>query len=83
MSHTCHALACQAPCPAVWLMCLAHWRLVAPALQAHVWATYRPGQEQTKDPSRAYLRAAARAIVAVAEHEGRVIPSNWRRMATG
>lgn len=68
--HRCYARGCRTPVPPRLLMCGPHWRLVPPPLQAAVWATYRPGQEITKDPSRAYLDAAEAAIRAVAEREG-------------
>jgi hypothetical protein len=44
--------------------------MVPAELQACVWATYVPGQEIRKDPSRSYLEAARAAIDAVAELEG-------------
>lgn len=50
-------------------MCARHWRMVPRALQQAVWAAYRPGQERTKTPSRAYLDAAKVAINAVAARE--------------
>jgi hypothetical protein len=52
------------------LMCYKHWRMVPKALQQRVWATYRPGQEVTKDPSPEYLVAALAAVDAVADKEG-------------
>lgn len=70
-AHLCHAEGCERRIPARMLMCGKHWRMVPKTEQDAVWATYRPGQEQTKDPSRAYLIAARDAINAVAEKEGR------------
>lgn len=43
--------------------------MVPHALKAGVWATYVPGQERRKDPTRAYLDAAQAAIRAVWERE--------------
>jgi hypothetical protein len=43
-------------------MCREDWRLLPKAMQQRIWATYRPGQETTKDPSPAYLAAARAAI---------------------
>ena len=60
--HTCHAIGCETPVPPALLMCPRHWRQVPRAVQLQVWATYRPGQEQDKTPSRAYLAAALEAI---------------------
>lgn len=53
------------------LMCPGHWRRVPRYLQDRVWATYVPGQEARKDPSKAYLDAAEAAIAAVDEQERR------------
>lgn len=69
--HTCHATGCEKRVPPRMLMCGKHWRMVPKPQQDAVWATYRPGQERTKDPSREYLIAARAAINAVAEKEGR------------
>jgi hypothetical protein len=44
--------------------------MVPKQLQRNVWATYQPGQEDSKDPSSAYLAAAKAAIAAVATREG-------------
>ena len=81
MPHTCHAIGCEIPVPPRLLCCKQHWYAVPPALRKAVWAAYQSGQEQTKRPSRAYLRAAAQAIIAVAEREGQPIPPVWHRLA--
>ena len=52
-------------------MCLKHWRMVPQELQRAVWATYRPGQEQDKNPSEAYMKVARTVIDAVATKESR------------
>jgi hypothetical protein len=44
--------------------------MVPKPLKDRVWATYRPGQEVTKDPSREYVAAAMAAVNAVADREG-------------
>lgn len=44
--------------------------MVPKALKDALWADYRRGQERDKQPSPAYLRAAAACIRAVAEREG-------------
>lgn len=69
MAHVCHAQGCPIPVPPRLLMCSKHWRMVPKELRDAVWATYRPGQEVDKAPSKAYLDAAAAAIAAVAERE--------------
>lgn len=71
MAHLCHAVGCKVNVPPKMLMCLRHWRMVPKALQAQVWATYRPGQEIDKRPTQEYLTASNAAIDAVAKKEGR------------
>lgn len=70
VKHTCHAIGCNLIVPPRMLMCLRHWRMVPKALQADVWATYRPGQEIDKQPSEAYRLAQRAAIDAVAQKGG-------------
>lgn len=72
MSHHCHAIRCATDCPPAMLMCGRHWRMVPPALQRAVWATYRDGQENDKQPSQQWFLAAETAILAVAVREGRL-----------
>jgi hypothetical protein len=60
--HTCHATGCRRVVPPKMFMCRPHWHLLTPAHRRAIWATYRPGQEVTKDPSPAYLEAARAAI---------------------
>ena len=67
--HLCHAIGCKTPVPPRMLMCRPHWRMVPKALRDAVLATYRPGQERTKDPSPEYLTYEMEAINAVAERE--------------
>jgi len=69
--HTCHARNCTRAVPPKMFMCLKHWRMVPKPLQQAIWATYRPGQEQDKNPSEAYLHVARQAIDAVASWEAR------------
>lgn len=60
-NHTCHWPGCtkQVP-PAMW-GCRNHWFALPSSIRREIWATYRPGQEATIDPSEEYVRAAARA----------------------
>ena len=81
MAHTCHALGCDTPVHPKFLMCGYHWFFVPQACKQAVYVTYVPGQERTKTPTDVYLRAAASAIIAVAEHEGKMIPPIYRTMA--
>lgn len=43
--------------------------MVPKQLQAALWAAYVPGQERRKNPTAAYLHAAAACVRAVAEME--------------
>jgi hypothetical protein len=61
----------------------AHWQMVPVPLRQAVWAAYQAGQDRTKRITWAYLQAAAKAVIAVAEQEGRAIPQLWWQMATG
>lgn len=70
--HLCHAVDCHVPVSPALLMCKRHWRMVPRGMQNQVWKHYRKGQEDTKDPSRDYLRVAMKAIRYVAELEGRL-----------
>ncbi len=52
-------------------MCFKHWRMVPKNIQREVWATYRPGQCDDKNPSALWHKAADKAIAAVAAKEKR------------
>lgn len=54
-------------------MCRRHWSLVPIELQRRIWRLFRPGQEQDKQASSAYMEAATQAVhaVAAAERAGR------------
>lgn len=57
-AHTCHWPGCpKAVPPAMW-GCKGHWFALPKSLRDRIWATYRRGQEITKDPSPEYLAAA-------------------------
>lgn len=60
--HTCHADGCQTAVPPRMFMCKPHWYALPTPLRDWIWATYKPGQEVTKDPSREYLKAARACI---------------------
>lgn len=68
-NHLCHAVDCEEKVIPSLLMCMRHWRMVEKTLQLKVWAEYKEGQEITKTPSRAYLKAAQAAIDFVFERE--------------
>lgn len=69
--HHCHARNCGVATKPEMLMCFRHWRMVPRDLQRRVWATYRDGQCDDKQPSREWHAAADAAIAAVAEKESR------------
>jgi hypothetical protein len=66
--HTCHWPGCtrQVP-PAMW-GCKAHWYALPQDLRDQIWRTYRPGQEKTLTPSRAYVEAALKVQAWIAAH---------------
>ncbi len=64
--HECAAMGCTRSIPKRMLMCGVHWRQVPRDIQRLVWATYRPGQEEDRQPSPAYGDAMRAAIQAVA-----------------
>jgi len=61
-AHRCHATGCDRAVPTRMFMCKRHWFMLPKGLRDEIWRHYRPGQERTKSPSRAYLKAARRAI---------------------
>lgn len=75
-NHACHAADCTAHVAPEMLMCRKHWFMVPRDLQRRVWATYRPGQCDDWQPSKAYCEAAKAAVIAVAEKEGKTLTEN-------
>lgn len=59
--HTCHWPGCDKRVPPAMWGCRQHWYRLPLKLRNRIWATYVPGQEITKTPSRAYLDAAKEA----------------------
>ena len=57
-AHTCHWPGCCTHVPPSMWGCKAHWFKLPKRLRDRILATYRPGQEITKDPSHAYIQAA-------------------------
>ncbi len=70
--HRCHARGCTARTPPEKLLCPKHWRMVPAIIQRDVYAHYRPGQCDDKQPSVEWHRAADAAIGHVAVQEKRV-----------
>lgn len=58
MSHHCHWPGCKKEVPPRLWGCKAHWFKLPKRLRDRIWATYVPGQEFTKTPSRDYVEAA-------------------------
>lgn len=58
MPHMCHWPDCPTPVPPAMWGCKKHWFMLPKQLRDRIWATYRPGQEITKDPSDEYMAAA-------------------------
>lgn len=67
--HHCHWPGCEkAVPPAVW-GCKAHWYRLPLELRNLIWRTFRPGQEISKTPSKAYVEAARQVQEWIAQHE--------------
>lgn len=60
--HTCHWPGCNVDVAPKLFMCKSHWLTLPPEHRKEIWRTYRPGQENDKQPSEAYLSAAKRAL---------------------
>ena len=58
MTHGCHWPGCERDVPPSMWGCRQHWFMLPKALRDRIWATYVPGQEITKTPSDAYIKAA-------------------------
>lgn len=56
--HACHWPGCNVEVPPSMWGCKSHWFRLPKRLRDRIWETYRPGQEITKTPSAAYLKAA-------------------------
>lgn len=56
--HRCHWPGCQSLVPPAKWGCRKHWFKLPQHLRNRIWATYRPGQEISKTPSRAYVTVA-------------------------
>lgn len=70
MAHTCHATGCPRQVPPSMFMCRPHWFSLPRFLRNRLWAAYRPGQEEDKQPSREYCLAAIACVEYVAAQEG-------------
>lgn len=66
--HHCHWPGCTVKVPPMLWGCRKHWYTLPKPIRDRIWATYRPGQETTKDPSAEYLEAANDAREWVLKH---------------
>lgn len=69
MSHTCRWPTYRKPVPPAMWGCKEHWFKLPARLRKRILATYRPGQEISKDPSGAYREAAMDAQLWIKENE--------------
>jgi hypothetical protein len=60
-THHCHWPGCQQPVPPRFWGCHRHWNMLPAKLRGWIMATFRPGQEVTKEPTPDYIRAACAA----------------------
>lgn len=71
MSHHCHWPSCKIEVPPKMWGCREHWFKLPKHLRVLIWETYRPGQEISKTPSRAYIDAARAVQEWIAEQSPR------------
>jgi hypothetical protein len=68
--HGCHWPGCTKQCPPAMWGCKTHWFRLPKPIRDRIWATYRAGQEETGDPSVAYVVAATAAQDWIVQHGG-------------
>ena len=54
MKHECHWPSCSKEVPPSMWGCKKHWFKLPKAIRDRIWQTYRPGQEDDKNPSPDY-----------------------------
>lgn len=57
-AHSCHWPGCNRQVPPAMWGCKTHWFKIPKGLRDRIWATYRPGQEEDRRPSEAYIKVA-------------------------
>lgn len=60
-AHGCHWPGCNVQVPPAMWGCRSHWFRLPKPIRDDIWRTYRPGQENSLNPSGAYIDAARRA----------------------
>lgn len=68
--HHCHWPGCERKVPPALWGCREHWYKLPLALRNKIWASFRPGQEESKAPSRAYVEAAREVREWIERNEG-------------
>lgn len=58
--HHCHWPGCDVQVPPAMWGCPRHWFKLPHGLRREIWRSYRPGQEEDKNPSKEYLEVARR-----------------------
>lgn len=71
MAHHCHATDCTTAVPPEMFMCRLHWYKVPYHQRQMIWKTYREGQCDDMNPSRAYCLVAKEAVITVARKESK------------
>lgn len=56
--HHCHWPGCSRKVPPALWGCRDHWYKLPADLRREIWNTFKPGQEESKTPSREYVEAA-------------------------
>jgi hypothetical protein len=56
--HKCHWPGCEKDVPPAQWGCRQHWFKLPLSLRNRIWLTFRPGQEESKTPSRDYVAVA-------------------------
>jgi len=66
--HKCHCPHCTRSVAPKFFGCGQCWFALPKAMRDSIWASYRPGQEVSKDPSPEYLEVARKAVEYLREH---------------
>lgn len=66
--HHCHWPGCDKEVPPAAWGCRRHWYLLPLRLRNAIWRAYRPGQEDSKTPSRSYVGVAKEVQAWIAEN---------------
>jgi hypothetical protein len=70
VSHGCHAAGCTKKVPPRLFACRAHWFRLPAVVRAAVLREYRPGQENDKKPTVAYMAVQQYAVAYLAARDG-------------